>query len=286
VNAVASPPLSAKTEYGGHYDPFAPDAPLTIYCTGTRNGYDLLWHSNGHLYVPLNGSARGGNAPATPLGGASPARRFDQETAGAYTGPAVVGLTNLPTQSDYLIKVVKGGYYGHPNPSRSEFVMNGGNPTAGVDPCEVPEYPVGTLPDRNWRKPDFDFGKNLAPVGLIEYNGDAFPHLKGKIIVCRYSGGKDLMVLGLGSQGEVSETIVGLDGFTQLHDPLDLCEDPQTGYLYVSEFGAKKITLLRPMTNVASTHVYYQNLATPAVAADAATRPAVLPHTSSATVKE
>ena len=35
----------------------APDAPLTLYASGVRVGYDMLWHSNGSLYTAVNGSA-------------------------------------------------------------------------------------------------------------------------------------------------------------------------------------------------------------------------------------
>ena len=42
------------------YDPFAEDAVVKIFATGVRNAYDLVWHSNGQLYVPTNGSAAGG----------------------------------------------------------------------------------------------------------------------------------------------------------------------------------------------------------------------------------
>src|SRR5688572_10134832 len=87
--------LDAKTEDGGTYNPFAANAPLTIYGRGVRNAYDLLWHSNGHLYVPTNGSAAGGN---TPAGGGAPA------------------LTSVAeTMNDYPFDVVQGRYYGHPN---------------------------------------------------------------------------------------------------------------------------------------------------------------------------
>ena len=233
---------------------FAPGAPLTLYATGTRNGYDLLWHSNGHLYVPVNGSAAGGNAPGTPRDGVFP-RRIDQEASGGYSGQAVPVLANLPTQGDFLFRIEKGGYYGHPNPTRAEYVINGGNPSRGQDLCQVPQYPLGTQPDRNWRHPAYDFGKNLAPCGLMEYKGDAFPALKGKILIARYSGGKDVFVLSLGKSGEVTETYAGIEGFTSFYDPLDLCESPRTGYLYVAEFGGKKITLLRPRVGVVSTKV-------------------------------
>src|SRR5438270_6455576 len=37
-------PIDVKTvDAGGKYDPFAPGAPLTIYATGLRNAYDLVW---------------------------------------------------------------------------------------------------------------------------------------------------------------------------------------------------------------------------------------------------
>ena len=55
------------------------------------------------------------------------------------------------TENDWLFKIVKGGYYGHPNPTRGEYVLDGGNPTAGADPFEFTEYPVGTQPDANYR---------------------------------------------------------------------------------------------------------------------------------------
>lgn len=240
---IASRPVDVRTDNAGSYDPFAPGAPVTIHASGIRSGYDVLWHRNGRMYVPVNGSARGGNAPATS--GASAARRMDAQR-GPYAGPAVPGLEALPTQNDYLLNIEPGGYYGHPNPTRAEFVLNGGNPSAAADPCEVPEYPVGTPPDRNWRLPSYDFGKNLSPCGLIEYQGDAFPALKGCILIARYSGGKDVYALRVAPDGAVTEFISNLDGFTFFHDPVDLAEDPATGYLYVSEFGGRRITLLRP----------------------------------------
>jgi glucose/arabinose dehydrogenase len=254
TRAISRLPLDVRTEEGGHYDPFAPGAPLTIYASGIRNGYDLLWHSNGHLYVPVNGSAAGGNAPGTPTDGSFP-RRTDQDISGPYSGPAVPPLANLPTQGDFLFRIEKSGYYGHPNPTRAEYVINGGNPGTGHDLCQVPQYPPGMQPDRNWRHPAYDFGKNLAPCGLIEYKGDAFPALKGRVLVARYSGGKDVFVLSVGKSGEITETYAGIEGFTSFYDPLDLCESPRTGYLYVAEFGGKRITLLRPQVGVTSNKV-------------------------------
>ena len=54
--AITSPPLNLQTNdsdpTASGYNPFAPGAPVTIYASGVRNAYDLVWHSNGQLYVP------------------------------------------------------------------------------------------------------------------------------------------------------------------------------------------------------------------------------------------
>jgi glucose/arabinose dehydrogenase len=248
---VTRPPLDAKTDDGGTYDPNAPGAPLTVYATGVRNSYDLLWHSNGCLYGPLNASAAGGNTPAPPEGKPG-AKGCDRRV------PALVNVRR--TLEDTLVRIEPGAYFGHPNPLRGEYVLNGGNPTAGPDPAETPEYPVGTLPERHWRPPVYTFGKNLSPTGVIEYrNASAFNGaLRGKMLVCRYSGGDDVLALSLGSDGEVTEAISGIDGFTRLMDPLDLVENPATGDLYVAEFQPKRITLLRPKTGGVSKYVSRQ----------------------------
>ena len=124
-----SAPIDVKTEEGGHYDPTSAGAPLTIYATGIRNSFDLVWHSNGSLYAATNGSAAGGNTPASPDG----------------TVPALEHVRQ--TEDDYLFRIERGAYYGHPNPLRAEYVLNGGNLTGGADLDEVAAYPgVGTHP--------------------------------------------------------------------------------------------------------------------------------------------
>ena len=169
--AITTPPVDVKTEEGGTYDPFAPLAPVKIYASGIRNAYDLVWHTNGQLYVPTNGSNQGSNTPATPTPlPASCLTRIDSAANGPYTGPQVPGLSNVAqSQDDFLFRVVQNGYYGHPNPQRCEWVLNGGNPTAGPDTAEVTAYPTGVQPDRNWRGSAFDFGLHGSTDGVIEY---------------------------------------------------------------------------------------------------------------------
>jgi len=209
----------------------------------------------------VNGSSAGGSAPATPdlPPGAALPRRIDADARGTYSGPPVPELVDVPiTEQDTFIRVERGGYYGHPDPARAEYVLDGGHPSNNPSPFEIPQYPIGTLPDRNWRTPVFDFGKDLAPCGLIEYKSDACPALKGKILVTRFSGGKDILVLSPDSSGNITESIAGIDGFTRLGSPLSLVEDPSTGNLYVSEYGSKKLSLLRPSAGE-SAHVFRQN---------------------------
>jgi glucose/arabinose dehydrogenase len=218
--------VDARTaDGGGTYNPYAAGAPLTIYATGVRNAFDLVWHSSGRLYAPTNGSAAGGNTPA---------------------GPGVPALTNVSKpETDFLFRIDRGGYYGHPNPVRHEYVLNGGNPTAGTDRFEVTDYPVGIRPDPNWRPAVFDFGAHRSPDGVIEYRGPAFGGaLDHKLLVVRYSAGDDIIALKIASDGSVSPA-AGVSGMSGLNDPVDLVEDPSTGNLYVSELGAQRITLLR-----------------------------------------
>jgi hypothetical protein len=251
LTKLGSTPLNAKTkDGGGKYNPFAKNAPLTIYACGVRNAFDLVWTDDGHLFAPTNGSSSGGITPAAkaPYTGT----RIDSATNGPYTGPAVPSISNAMTQDDFLFDIQKGGSYGQPNPLRDEFVLNGGNPTSGKDPEEVPQYPVGTKPDRNYRGAAFDFGAHESPDGVIEYEGNAFNGaLNGKLMVVQYSGGDNIAVLSR-SGGKITGETQNISGATEFDDPLDLTEDTTNGYIYVAEYGGKKITLLRPHKSTTS----------------------------------
>ncbi len=251
-------PINAKTSDGGTYNPYASTAALTFYATGVRNAYDLVWHSNGQLYIPTNGSAAGGSTPALASG-------TTLANGQTYTGPDIPAMTDVrDSQNDYLFRVVKGGYYGHPNVLRREYILNGANPTSGVDPGEVVwttdgvtmGYKVGTLTDPNYRGFAYDFGLNKSPNGVIEYKSNAFGgKLKGKMLVCRFSGGDDIMVLQPG--GTNLNIIAATEGIKvpglrrPFSNPLDVIEDVRTGNLYLSEYydgngnGQPRITLLK-----------------------------------------
>ncbi|WP_180336469.1 Ig-like domain-containing protein, partial [Pontibacter ramchanderi] len=252
-------PIDARTkDGGGNYNPYATNAPLTLYATGLRNAYDLVWHSNGQLYVPTNGSAAGGNTPALKSG-------TTWSNGSTYTGPNIPAMTDVrDTQSDYLFRVVKGGYYGHPNVLRNEYILNGGNPTSKEDPGEVVwtingtnyGYPVGTPTEPKYKWWAYDFGTNMSPNGVIEYKSNAFDgKLTGKLLVCRFSGGDDIMLLEPGGTNkDIIRAVEGnlIPGLRRpFSNPLDIIEDVVTGNLYISEYfdgngsGQPRITLLK-----------------------------------------
>lgn len=222
-------PLDVRTpDGGGSYDPFAPGAPLTIYAGGIRNAYDLCWADNGRLYVPVNGSSSGGNTPA---------------------GPGAPALVDVPiAENDWLFCIIPGKYYGHPNPRQHHFVLNGGNPGNSHTTSVIPTYPPGTMPDPDWQPPEFDFGPHVSADGIIEYHGGAFGgKLDRNLIVCRFNVGADLICLHLAADGRIDRVQTHVPGLSHLHGPLDLAEDPTNGNLYVSEYAAHRITLMRPV---------------------------------------
>ena len=247
-------PLDVKTSEGGTYNPLPAGAPVRIFASGVRNAYDLVWHSNGDLYVPTNGSAANGRTPSSVEGTIRP-------DGLPYNGPAVPALDAVETQNDYLFRVAppSGGawphrYYGHPNPTRGEYVLNGGNPTAGQDLAQVEGYPVGVSPDADWGGFAYNFGRNISPNGVIEYRSDTFGGaLKGRLLVVRYSGGDDVVVLRPDASRDIApdgDARLFIQGGAPLSDPLDLVENPATGDLYVSEYGGSgQILLLRPAAN-------------------------------------
>ena len=218
-------PLDARTaDGGGTYTPHRRGAPLTIYAGGVRLAYDMVWTSDGELYVPVNGSSAGGNAPGSDL------------------------LANISiSEDDWLFRITPGRYFGHPNPQQGHYVLNGGNPTPGYDFAEVVQYGVGTRPDPKWVPAAYSFGKHASANGIIQYRSAAFDgRLRGKLLVCRYNVPGDIAVLRADA-GKVTSLATSIGGFTGLANPLDLAEDEQSGNIYVSEYGARRITLLRPI---------------------------------------
>ncbi|MEO1655224.1 MAG: hypothetical protein AAFU64_16880, partial [Bacteroidota bacterium] len=248
LSLINNAPSNAITMSDNTYNPYATNSPLTLYATGIRNAYDLVWHSNGQLYVPTNGTAGGSLSPASVSG----TRRPDG-TVYDYSNPnfpPIPAVGPNETQKDWLFRIDPAlgiGYYGHPNPLRGEFVMNRGKQ-------DVSGYPAGTGADPNYRGVAFDFEFNKSPNGVIEYKSNAHNgNLRGALLVVRYSNGDDIVALVPdGNSGDINTFKIGIPGMTGFNNPLDLIEDPTTGNIYVAEVDVinpsnSKITILRPV---------------------------------------
>lgn len=252
-------PFNDDGTFPTFYNPFADDAVLRIFGEGVRNAYDLVWHSNGQLYVPTNGTAGGGYSPDDP-------NTAINEGIG---GPNGVGGVDGPahrTQFDYLFTVEDGGYYGHPNPLLGNYILNGGNPTAGPDfgGENTTRYAVGIQPDEDYDQDGvYSLGFNRSPNGATEYTGDAFgSNLKGAVLFAQFSQGDNVRVINVDPDtGEITgdDVLRRADGseINNYIDPLDIIENPLTGQLYLSTLrrgtGESLIILLNPAPNGAVT---------------------------------
>ncbi|PZX13104.1 carbohydrate binding protein with CBM6 domain [Palleronia aestuarii] len=251
-NPISTSPADEFNEdgtYPGFYNPYADDAPVKIFATGVRNAYDLVWHSNGNLYLPTNGTASGAKTPQDP-------DQADFDTT----------ITNSPKQYDYFFTATEGGYYGHPNPLRDEWILNGGNPTDGADPNEVvggndgnrntDGYAPGVQPDEAYDVEGiYNLGYNRSPNGVTEYTGNAFgSNLKGAVLFVQFSVGDNVRVINVDETGAITgdDVLRRPDGsvIDNYIDPLDIIENPVTGQLYLMTLnrgtGASQLILLTP----------------------------------------
>ncbi len=227
------------------YDPFGADAPVRIFATGVRNALEIIVHSNGNLYTATNINDREGRGDGVP---------DDPDIPGNQN--ALIKQTTPNHESIYLLK--RGRHYGFPNPARKQYVLNGGNPTAKVDPFEIPDYPVGTRPETGFAPelmyPIWQYG-GTSPDGMIEYLPD-FPHpLRHALLCCFYSAG-DIAVMPLGADGLPTSVakLRGREGKLRFRGPLDITMDRSSGILYIADFGTQgrfgadgSLVMLRPL---------------------------------------
>lgn len=220
---------------------------LRIFATGVRNALELVAHSNGNLYTAVNLNDRRGPGDGVP------------------DHPDIAGDQNLlikQTTPDHesLLLIREGRHYGFPNPSRGQYVLAGGNPTKGVDPFEISDYPVGTLPEKGFAPelmyPIWQYG-GTSPNGMIEYLPNEPHPLSHALICCFYSAG-DIAVMPLGTDGLPAsvQELRGREDKLQFNGPLDITMDPASGIMYVADFGTQNkfgsdgsLCLLRPLSN-------------------------------------
>ena len=251
IAVINAAPATGLTMSDGTYNPYSADSPVTLYATGIRNGYDMVFHSNGWMYVPTNGTA--GNNSTSPVTPASatyvnvdPSGKGVRRPNGTFfVNPNIPQVKGGETQKDWLFKSKGGSYHGHPNPYRGEFVLNhGGRAYSGLPGQseasyrDVAKYPTDLGPDANYLEVAYDFGKNKSPNGAIEYVSNAFGgKLQGMLMVVRFSGQDDIIVMQPGNNsGDILQAYQDVPGLQELDDPLDVVEDPRTGNLYMAQY--------------------------------------------------
>lgn len=149
---------------------------VSTYATGLRNPYDLIWHTNGQLYVNDNGpNADFGNAP-------------DPTTCGE---PGY----DPGTQPDELNRVEVNKYYGHPNPSRrGECLFNGG---------------------MNYVPPMYTYGLHTSSNGIAEYTASLIPGYQGNLFTANWGAGDNIVRLQLSADGkQVTHASIFDSGFS------------------------------------------------------------------------
>ena len=240
------------------------DAPLRIFADGLRNHYDLVITQNGLLYTVDNGSNNnlGGN-PVVVNGQAT-----NQVNNGGSGDP------------EPLFLIEDGGYYGHPNPTRSNqdgslTVFNDdGNPDNSLDvnfvsslADRVPDSvniqdgflidpskftgnanrlaQSGVRVERDSSQSNALLTLGSSSNGLVEYTGNAFGgQLNGDLLVAQFNGNITRIDLANGGFSATSESIPGLTG---LSTPLDVTVGPN-GTVWVAEIGGDFIRVFAPTT--------------------------------------
>jgi N-acetylneuraminic acid mutarotase/glucose/arabinose dehydrogenase len=201
-----------------------PPCNVVPFATGFRNSYDFVFHSNSEMYATDNGLGVTGTFPPSPT-----APCFGFGNTSSWTS----GGHNPGSQPDFLMRVVEGHYYGHPNPYRNECVFKNGS------------Y-QGVAPPINYMPGILNLGNNRSANGIIEYtSGRACGVLQGDLIIANYSIGNDLTRVKLSADGltvESSESLVS--GF---NDPLPLATNDD-GVIFVGELGGNRVTALRPVS--------------------------------------
>lgn len=180
---------------------------VSVFSPGHRNTYDILFHSNGHLYSVDNGSSE--PVPAS----------LDCDTLGPPPD-------NDP---DQLNLVVEGAYYGHANRNRGREEPRQCENVSPFDESEGDGMLLLVPPSSN---------------SLLEVTEGVFPEdWHGDLLLGWWTGGQIRRLrLSDGGQRVEGQEIV-LDG---LGAPIAMATDPATGIIYVAEFGAGAITYLAP----------------------------------------
>lgn len=219
--APAVRPLDVRTAPAGDYDPDVADAPLRVFATGVRQAYAIAWHRNGQAYAGVNMNDTGDPVPVRD---------------------GIGGFSARPPEM--MIRIVEGAHYGHPNPSRDQWILLGGNSGHPARPWQIDGYPAGTEPDPGFDPElliyDLESIDGPSANGAVEYRTPG--PLDGRLILAFYTATRGLHSFLLDEDGRSvleHQPLLDPDGRQlRLASPLDLAHDPASGRLLVADFTA------------------------------------------------
>jgi glucose/arabinose dehydrogenase len=198
---------------------------VRVFAAGLRNPYDVVLHSNGHIYATDNG----------PMGDVT-------SLTCALDGGSV-------SQSDELNLIAEGNYYGFPNRNRGRS-----------DPRQCTYHAPEEGSGAGFTAPIAILPAHCSCDGIAEYTSDAFGGaMRGDLIIAQFGSASigRVVLSGGGTGATVSTLASGLDS------PLDVAVAP-TGMIYIADYGRDRITYLQPQTGTATPGVTETPSATPA----------------------
>lgn len=151
--------FNGKIEYDQYDDPGSANVvsgDVELFCTGLRNSFGMIVHSNGQIYATDNG-------PNTNFGPSS--------TSCTTDGPD-------PESEDKLVRLLRGQYYGHPNRNRGR---SDSRQCKYIPPWESSAdgyvQPIGMM--------------ESSTNGIIEFRANVFQGaLKGNLFMSKVSFGE------------------------------------------------------------------------------------------------
>ncbi len=184
---------------------------VSVYASGLRNPYDIVWHTNGLLYNTDNG----------PNGG--------------YGPPSLTCITQGTDTAalDELNLIEEGNYYGHPNRNR------------GRTDARQCTYHAGTEPSNAGYTAPIAANLPASSDGLVEYKQNLFGgQLQGDLL---YVSWVENTLHRVQLSGDGRTVVEDSTLATGLQNALDVAVGPD-GTIYVAEYGASRVTFFRPNT--------------------------------------
>ena len=190
---------------------------VSVYASGLRNPYDVVWTTQGLLYATDNGPNEG----------------FGDVSTGPDTqAPA----THSP---DELNLLTEGAYYGHPNRNRGATDARQ-NVYHGADEPDVPGVYTAPLATAD-----------SSTNGVVEYRAETFGgQLRGALLAQEWNG--SLFAFDLAADGQSVVNTVSYEGVAS---GLDVVTGPGGAILGI-DYSGNQITVATPVTSVAAPIAY------------------------------